>query len=420
MRVTILALGSRGDVQPHVNLGAGLRRAGHQVRLATFEAFRNLALEADLEFHPIPGDVRELVRGPGGQGWIASGGNLLRLWNLILRSFGQLRQTLPAYLNRIAWGETDVLINQLPGCLYGYDLAQRHGIRLYRAATIPLARTRTFPMLAFPKAFAGVPGYNALTYRLAEQIVWSGFGPSIERWRAESLNLRRWGWAGHFDRMEEARVPILAGISPHVVPRPWDWGEHIHMTGYWYPPEGGPPSDEGLIRFVESGAPPVFFGFGSMSVPDPARATRLLLDAIRTTDRRAILQAGWAGLGRGELPANVYVIGETDYGWLFPRMSAIVHHGGSGTTAFGLRAGVPAVIVPLAFDQFYWGERVAALGVGPRPIPYRGLTASGLADAIEVAASDGAMRSRAESLAQSLRADVGVGGTIKILEAGTA
>jgi UDP:flavonoid glycosyltransferase YjiC (YdhE family) len=155
-----------------------------------------------------------------------------------------------------------------------------------------------------------------------------------------------------------------------------------------------------------------------MPVSDPARTTGLLLDALRRTGRRAVLQAGWAGLGLAELPANVYPIAEADYGWLFPRMSVIVHHGGSGTTSEGLRAGVPAVIVPFVFDQFYWGERLAELGVGPRPIPYRRLTARRLAEAIEIAAGDDAMRSRAQSLAQSLRADVGVNGTVKILEAG--
>ncbi|MEX0788097.1 MAG: glycosyltransferase [Anaerolineales bacterium] len=419
MRVTILALGSRGDVQPHANLGAGLRRAGHQVRLATFEGFRTMAQAGGLEFHPIRGDAREMVLGSGGRGALSSGRNILRLWNGILRSFGQLRQSLPSDLNQMPWADTDVLINQLPGALYGFDLAEKYPIRLYRAATMPLARTRVFPMLAFPKALSGLPGYNALTYRMAEQIVWSGFGPSVDRWRTQSLKLRRWGWAGHYRKMEAARVPILVGISPHVVARPADWADHIHMTGYWYPPEGRP-QDEDLIRFVESGPPPVFLGFGSMPVSDPARATQLLLDAIRLTGRRAVLHAGWAGLGRTELPAHVYPVGETDYSWLFPRTCAIVHHGGSGTTSFALRSGVPAVIVPFVFDQFYWGERVAALGVGPRAIPYRHLTAIGLAEAIEVAAGDGAMRSRAEALAQSLRADAGVDGTIKILEAGTA
>ena len=418
MQVTILALGSRGDVQPCVNLGAGLRAAGHSVHLVTFEAFRTLAQAADLQFSPIRGDVRQMV-GPAGKVLIASTVNVLRMWKGILSSLGQLRQTLPSDLDGLAWAETDVLVNQLPGCLYGYDLAERYGVRLYRAATIPLARTRTFPMLAFPKVFAGLPGYNALTYRLAEQIVWSGFGPSIDRWRSQTLNRRPWGWGGPFDRMERDRVPILAGISPQVVSRPPDWGDHIHMTGYWYPPEGGPPRDEGLIRFVESGAAPVFFGFGSMPVSDPTRTTGLLLDALRRTGRRAVLQAGWAGLGLAELPANVYPIAEADYGWLFPRMSVIVHHGGSGTTSEGLRAGVPAVIVPFVFDQFYWGERVAELGVGPRPIPYRRLTARRLAEAIEAAAGDDAMRGRAQSLAQRLRADVGVDGTVKLLEADT-
>jgi UDP:flavonoid glycosyltransferase YjiC (YdhE family) len=336
-----------------------------------------------------------------------------------LRSFGQLRETLPTDLDRVGWAGGEVLINQLPGCLYGYDLAEKHGLRLYRAATIPLARTAAFPMLAFPRAFARVSGYNRQTYRLAEKIVWSGFGPSLDRWRRDSLGLPPWGGAGPFDRMEAARVPILCGMSPHVVLRPFDWGEHIHMTGYWFPLNKESAEDVRLLRFLEAGPAPVFLGFGSMPIRDPAATTRRILEAIRRSGQRAVLQAGWAGLGADALPEHVLGIGEADYGWLFPRMQAIVHHGGSGTTSFSLRAGVPAVIVPFAFDQFYWGRRLAELGVGPPSIPFRRLTARRLAQALEIATGDEDMRRRSGALAVKIRAEDGVGRAVEILERGT-
>ncbi len=169
-------------------------------------------------------------------------------------------------------------------------------------------------------------------------------------------------------------VPFLCGFSEHVVPRPPDWGGNVHVTGWWYPeePRWQPPAD--LQRFIEQGSPPVFIGFGSMPVRDPARTTALIVEAVRQSGRRAVLHAGWAGLG-GRLgsgvPPEIFPIDYAPYGWLFPRMAAVVHHGGSGTSGMGFRSGVPSIIVPFGFDQFYWGRRAFELGVGPQPLPFR-------------------------------------------------
>jgi UDP:flavonoid glycosyltransferase YjiC (YdhE family) len=216
--------------------------------------------------------------------------------------------------------------------------------------------------------------------------------------------------------MEERRVPVLNGFSAHIVPRPPDWGEHICITGYWYPEEEDwhPPDD--LRRFIESGPPPVFIGFGSMPIRDPARTTAIVLDAHLQSGQRAVLHTGWAGIGRQELPNNVYKIEYAPYAWLFPRMAAVVHHGGAGTTAFGVRAGVPAIIVPFLFDQFYWGKRLAALGVGTDPIPHRTLTAKRLADAIRVAVTDTQMRRRAAELGEKVRAEGGVKEAVSVIQ----
>jgi sterol 3beta-glucosyltransferase len=414
MHITILALGSYGDVLPIVTLGKGLNVAGHQVRVATFENFAPMVARHGLDFHPIQGDSQSILNTGGGLALAESGQNIIRMWLAAMQSFGVLAENYARDLSSPDLWETDIIINQLPGGLYGYDLAQKLDRPMFIAAVIPLIRTRTFPMLAFPSLFARIPGYNALTYRLAEQLVWQWFRPTINRWRKEVLGLPKQSFWGYFGTTGTSRIPILNGFSAHVVPRPPDWGEHVHITGYWFPTdEAWQPADD-LRRFIEAGSPPVFIGFGSMPVRNPTRTTAVILEALKKSGLRGILHTGWARIGNDDLPDYVFKIDYAPYSWLFPQMAAVVHHGGSGTTAFGLRAGVPSLIVPFLFDQFYWGNRISTLGVGPKPIPYRKLTAVKLAEALTIATTDTSMRQRAAALGEKIRAEDGIKKTLQI------
>jgi len=336
MHITILALGSRGDIQPYAVLGNGFRGAGHQVRFITFENFASLVTENDLDFHPIHGDAQALV---------ASGGaDLLGL----VRSFGSLAEGYARDLSAPQLGETDLIINQLPGGLYGYDLAEKYGVPMALAAVIPVARTIALPLMGFPKL--PIPGYNKATYFLGEQMAWQMFRKVINRWRMQALKLPPIPLKGYFERLGTHQIPIVNGFSQHVVPRPDDWNEHIHITGYWFPEhkDWTPPND--LLSFIEAGDPPVFIGFGSMPVKDPQRTTNMILEALKQAGQRGILHMGWGGLGNQSLPGNVFKIDYAPYDWLFPRMAMAIHHGGSGTTAFGLRSGIPSCVISFIFD----------------------------------------------------------------------
>jgi UDP:flavonoid glycosyltransferase YjiC (YdhE family) len=393
---------------PYVALGKGLQTAGHHVQVATFENFEKMVKHQGIAFHPIQGNAESILNGGGGLAMAESGGNLIRTWFSIMRSFGALAVGYARDLSAPALWETDLIINQLPGGLYGYDLAEKLGIPMILASVIPLARTRNFPMLAFPSLFAAFPGYNSLTYRIAEQLVWQPFRRTINRWRRETLGLSSQPFWGSFGEAGSARFPIINGFSPQVVPRPAHWGEHIHLTGYWYPKDEAwsPPDD--LKQFIEKGPAPVFIGFGSMPIRNPKHTTEIILQALKRTGMRAVLHSGWAGIGQQNLPDNIFEISYTPYAWLFPQMAAVVHHGGSGTTAFGLRAGVPSLIIPFVFDQFYWGARVSELGVGPAPLPYNQLTVDRLADALDKFISDSGMRQRAKTLANKIALEDGI------------
>ncbi len=404
--LTILSLGSQGDVFPFVILGAGLQQAGIRVRIISLENFAPLVARYGLEFAPVPGDAAALLASGVGIALVESGQNVFKQWQTLRRTFWNLADGITALLSQPHIWQTDAIINQLPGSLYGRDLAEKLDIPLINAAVIPLLRTTAFPMVGFPSRLSFVPGYNALTYRLAELIVWSGFRRSVNRLRREALGLTARPFLGSFHQM--SHFPTLLGFSEQIVPRPADWGANVRFTGYWLPeePDWTPPA--ALVQFLADGPPPVFIGFGSMSVRDPQRLTELVLEAARLAGQRVILHSGWAGLGQRDLPETVYCLDYAPYRWLFPRMAAAVHHGGSGTTGFGLWAGIPTIVTPFLFDQFYWGQRIQVLGVGPAPIPQRKLTAEKLAAALQTVVADVSMRQRANRLGQQMRQEDGI------------
>ena len=222
--------------------------------------------------------------------------------------------------------------------------------------------------------------------------------------------------AGPFEHLYEEQTPGLYAFSSLVVPRPKDWPEWIHVTGYWFlqPSQNWEPPD-GLMEFLDAGSPPVYIGFGSMTNRKPEEGVEIALEALQESGQRGILLRGWGGMSPDDLPKNVFLLDSIPHTWLFPRMSAVVHHGGAGTTGAGLRSGVPSIVVPHFADQPYWGERVQKLGVGPAPIARWRLTAGSLAKAIRRAVEDTGMRERAAKLGAAIRAETGAQNAVDII-----
>ena len=416
MRIALLASGSRGDVQPYVALGKGLQQAGHEVRLVTHRDFETLARSHGLEFWPVAGNVQEIAQSQEMRSRI-EGGNFLSLMALMAREAERGAVGL-AEGGLAACRGVDLVLGGLGGAFVGLALAEKLGLKLVQAYYTPFTPTRAFPSFLVPRLPPWLGGlFNRLSHHLARQVMWQSLRRADRVARQRVLDLPPAPFWGPYNAEPIRHTPVLYGYSPSVLPPPPDWDRSIHVTGYWFlDPEGAWTPPPALVEFLQAGPPPVYVGFGSMSQRKPEETARLVLQALAQTDQRAILLSGWSGLQKTDVPDSVLVIDAIPHSWLFPRVAAVVHHGGAGTTAAGLRAGVPSVIVPFFGDQPFWGQRVAQLGVGPAPIPRRELTVERLAGAIHEAVTDPAMRGRAASLGATIRAEDGIARAIDVIE----
>lgn len=422
MRITIVALGSRGDVQPFVALGRGLRAAGHTVRLAAATDYTPLVREQSLDFAPLVGSIRELMDPELVYQVLDATGNPLRLARHFLRAIEPLFVRVAADCRRACEGADAAILSTL-GVYAAYDVVRALRIPFLAAHMHPWDVTAAFPSPGFaalpdlPRWFPPRGAYNRLTQAAAEHIFWQLLRAPLNRARREVLGRPPLSPPRLAGRARSWRAPTLYGYSPLVAPRPPDWGELAHVTGCWFldrPADWRPPAE--LVAFLESGPPPIYVGFGSNLLGrDPDAVTALVLRALAGAGRRGILFSGWGDLGNGDLPASVLKVDAIPHDWLFPRVAAVVHHGGAGTTAAGLRAGRPAVVIPSISDQMFWGRRVRDLGVGPAPIPRSRLSAERLAAAIGAASGDGEMGRRAAALGERLRAEDGVARAVDIV-----
>lgn len=384
MLITILTAGSQGDTQPYLALGLALKKAGFTARIATFENYQGFVESFGLEFYPIHGDVR-LVASSDSVRKARGADNPLK----VLFSFNQLKSLIfelqKDFFN--ACQGSDAIVYH-PGVAIGYFAAQHLGIPSILATPFPMTPTREYPALIFYTAPRLGKTYNHLTHKLFEQIMWSAAGPAVKQFWKQEFGRLPARFACPYALQTTSHLPTIVSCSSHVFPSPSDWPEHVYNTGYWFMDEEAgwqPPSD--LLDFLQRGAPPVYVGFGSVGDPETAaQTTRLVIEALELAGQRGVLATGWQGMTRTEhLPEEILILESAPHAWLFPRMAAVVHHGGAGTTAAGLCAGVPQVVIPYGNDQFAWGRRVYELGVAARPIPRKRLSVETLAEAIRYA-----------------------------------
>ncbi|NMC12259.1 MAG: glycosyltransferase family 1 protein [Chloroflexi bacterium] len=414
MKITVFAAGSRGDIQPCLVLCKGLQQAGYAVRLAAPEDFADFTRQFGVDFYPLRGDVQKIMASDTGRKFMEKGGaNPIRSIRAMRTMLGPvvMQMVEDAYA---ACRDAQALICQGVLAGFGKSIAEVLNIPILDIEPTPLLPTRAFPAPAWPiqRNLGGWHNYFSGVAML--RVVWMWYQPYVNDFR------KRFGLSPYsssdFQRILKS-TPMLSAYSPGIIPHPSDWPEHFHVTGYLFPDNANTwqPSAE-LTAFLESGEPPVYIGFGSMAGNEPEQLARLVVEALAVCHQRGLLLTGWGGLRADWVPKNVFVVDSAPHSWLFPRMAAVVHHGGAGTTAEGLRAGVPTVIVPFAFDQSFWGARVHAMDLGSQPVPKKSLTAERLAQAIETAITNPDIKRRAKACGEAIRNEDGVGNAVKVIK----
>ncbi|MFG1693944.1 glycosyltransferase [Nonomuraea sp. NPDC049309] len=394
MRPLLITVGSRGDVQPFLALAAGLRAAGHRPLLAAPRRFAPLAAARGVEFAGLDDEMlalRDAVRGQGVRAAITAARSVKPLLRRLLDDEAAL-----------AAHPADAVVHH-PKALGGPSVAEKLGVPALAGLLLPLyLPTAAFPSPILP--FRLPRGLNRASWGVSSAVE-APYRGTVRRWRAETLGL-----PGRF-RTVSALVEaggVLHAWSQHLLPVPADWPAFARPTGFWTLPEEEWTPPAPLARFLDGGEPPVYVGFGSSFSGDPEALTRTVLEGVRLAGRRAVLATGWGALRRDAAGDDVLVIEEAPHEWLFPRVAVAVHHGGMGTVAAALRAGVPQVIRPFLGDQPFWAGRLHRLGVAPAPLTGR-LSPARLAAAIEAAS---ALAPAARALGERVTAEDGVAAAV--------
>jgi sterol 3beta-glucosyltransferase len=412
MKVALVTFGTRGDVEPFVALAQRLRRAGHDAYLTAPSNFAGLATRHGVPFRPFSCDTEELAQRPDVKRILDSGSTLRFLK-------AQMRQAVLDEVNLDVWRLTEdaeAMAFRAGAPPAAYSIACKRGIPSVEVMYLPLEPSGELPAVGAGMRRPGGRVFNRAMGHVTYQVFWRMFAPSANRFRRDVLQMPRLPFWGPRAEYARRRHPIFCTYSPAVLPRPHDWRPDVHVVGYLFleePPGWQPPAD--LCAFLAAGPKPLYVGLGSMTTTNPGERARTLLEGLRRSGQRGVFQGGWAKLDIGRpLPEEVFPLEEAPFAWLFPRMAAIVHHGGAGTTSFALRAGLPSIVLPHNFDQPYWAQRLYELGVSPRPLLIQKITADSVAAAIAEVMKDAAMRRRAAAIGEQIRSEDGIGRAVEL------
>ena len=391
MRVCLAVEGTRGDVYPMLGLAGELKRAGHDVVVCAPPGFINEVEARGFAFRAVGADVHAFLAengdALGNGGWRAARCAHKYFFDTLEKQFAMLLPAVQGADRLIAAG------TQMAAASVAESLGIPYRYVAYCPAMLP---STEHPPFLVPNQ--NLPRWvNWLWWRFLD------WGPNRRVGTHINRKRRALGLPGIGDPYSHILTerPILAADAG-LAPPPADGIVEVTQARCLHPEDDDELSAK-LESFLDAGPPPVYFGFGSMTDGDAATTTRTILDAIAEVGCRALVSKGWAGLGAGPLPEGVFPIGTVPHHKLFPRTAAIVHHGGAGTTTTAARAGVPQILIPHVFDQFYWGKRIASLGLGPAPLPKRSLDSAKIAEALRATLDNEFVSENATALGYELR-----------------
>ena len=409
MNITILTYGSRGDVQPFLPLSLGLMARGHKVKLAAPQRFKNLVEGHGINFVPLAGDPEDLSR---------------RLNNVGFNPFKQMREMMD---HAVAIGaevagqveeacrDADLIVHTFAHAVGAHTIAREKNIPDVHIQTFPMfTPTGDYPNVAMPDL--KLRALNYFSHYASNRISkWTAaFGYEQVRRRA-GLPKRKL----YFPFDKDPLLPptlILCAWSPSILPRSREWKANVHVTGYFFfdfEDSSYQPSNE-LQTFLAAGEKPICISFGSMVNRDAKRIDEVIRESLKQTQHRGIILSGWGGVDQSSSKDLLY-LESVPHDWLLPRCQMVIHHGGAGSTAAGLSAGIPNIVVPFTADQPFWGRRVHAIGAGPNPILVKNLTVERLTS-VMVEAESPAAGERAQAARRKIRSEDGVSRAVELIE----
>ncbi|MFC5863220.1 glycosyltransferase [Acidicapsa dinghuensis] len=404
MKFVVATYGTEGDARPFAALCRGLMDAGHEARLLADGSTLGSARALGVPTEVLAGDIRGAFGSDQAiTGVVAKGGG----FKDTTRALAKMANDNAAFWLRtiIEAGEgCDAVIAAGLAAFVAFSAAEYLDVRCIGSGMIPITPTALFPSPFLPPRW--VPrSLNRASHRFVNAMLWKAFRDKTNAARAMfQLPPRKAVWTGH---------PMVYGVSPNLLREPADWPANVHLSGQWLMRDSTWMPPRALADFLAAGEAPIYIGFGSMSGFDNARLLDVLVEAM--AGRRALFYPGWSGVDAKALPANFFVIGDTPHDWLFPRMTAVIHHGGSGTSHSAARAGVPSIVVPFAGDQFFWAEHLRLAGIAPVAVDGRRPSVKAFAGALDFVASE-EVRNRARVLGETMRAESGVADAVAVLE----
>jgi sterol 3beta-glucosyltransferase len=410
MRIAILCLGSHGDVRPCVTVGCALKDQGHSVWVGTNPANEMLCVENGLPYVYVPGDLTTSFSACMGQGTAKKFELVFNLAKILRNSLEDQFEILSEKLK-----EVDSVIFHI-GVFSVDTFSEAYQIPSLRIHFYPDVPSRYYPCSIFPPRLPFKHWTNLASHYLGPQFIWFFLRSVINKWRTR-FGLKKLGFFAPISYPPIQSTPKIVAASNHLISFAPDWAKNVCVTGHFQLAKAHDfiPSQE-LLEFLEEGPPPVYIGFGSLTFNCNRRMTEALLSTLYKMKIRAILAGSFIHIQKDHLPEHLFFIDSVPHDWLFPKVAAVIHHGGAGTTHAGLIAGKPTLVVPFVVDQFHWGEIVYHLNCGPKPIPAKRFSQERFQEAILQLLNTESFRVESKKLSEKIEQENGIDGFINAFE----